>query len=63
LAWNFAPSTGILSIDEVIVPEPAAYALIFGASLLGLVTLRRRRKKADGAKSESGKNQDHSIQT
>ena len=44
LAWNFAPSTGILSI--VAVPEPAAYALIFGASLLGLVTLRRRKKLA-----------------
>ena len=44
LTWNWQPSIGTLSIMGA-VPEPAAYALIFGAGMLGLMVLRRRRRK------------------
>ena len=44
LTWNWVPSTGTLSVLAV-VPEPADYALIFGASLLGLLLLRRRARE------------------
>jgi autotransporter-associated beta strand protein len=41
LAWNWVNTTGTLSVMAV-VPEPSTYALIFGASMVGLPLLRRR---------------------
>ncbi len=40
LAWNWVNTAGTLSVVAV-VPEPSAYALIFGASMLGVLILRR----------------------